>query len=161
MKILSAPKAEREEFLTKRNNFVYKSCSHCCRMENEAILKKASLEGTEKLEKFSYCKACRQTCYCSRECQKADWPDHRLTCSRRMAGGNPLADEYVPGEDDAAENNETATSGNCRNVAAGDDDAANDIDNSASAGKAAASSKSSSSRSWSKSKSKKKSRKKK
>ena len=78
-----------------------------------------------------------------------------------MAGGNPLADEYVPGEDDAAENNETATSGNCRNVAAGDDDAANDIDNSASAGKAAAPSKSSSSRSWSKSKSKKKSRKKK
>ena len=101
------------------------------------------------------------TFYCSKECQKADWPDHRLTCSRRMAGGNPLADEYVPGEEQAAASAKTATSGNDGNAASENDDGANDIENSPAAGKATGGSKPASGKSWSKSKSKKKSRKKK
>jgi len=39
--------------------------------------------GADKPEpnvKFLYCGGCRGFCYCSKECQKADWDDHRLIC---------------------------------------------------------------------------------
>jgi len=30
--------------------------------------------------KLEYCGGCRRVCYCSKECQNADWEDHRLIC---------------------------------------------------------------------------------
>ena len=30
--------------------------------------------------KFKYCKRCEKVCYCSKQCQVDDWPDHRLAC---------------------------------------------------------------------------------
>jgi len=35
--------------------------------------------------KFQYCGGCRAICYCSKECQTADWEDHRLICPRKKA----------------------------------------------------------------------------
>ena len=35
--------------------------------------------------KFLYCGGCRGICYCSQECQKADWDDHRLVCQGQKA----------------------------------------------------------------------------
>ena len=32
--------------------------------------------------KFQYCIRCRSACYCSKECQLADWPDHKLACKK-------------------------------------------------------------------------------
>ena len=32
--------------------------------------------------KFQYCAKCRSVCYCSKECQKAHWRDHKLACSK-------------------------------------------------------------------------------
>ena len=32
--------------------------------------------------KFKYCSRCRKVCYCSKECQQANWKDHKLVCKR-------------------------------------------------------------------------------
>lgn len=46
-------------------------------MEN----KKCQTCGTAKEQTFA-CSACKSTHYCSRECQKLDWKDHKLTCGK-------------------------------------------------------------------------------
>ena len=35
---------------------------------------------TRGVQKSKCCARCRKVCYCSRECQKMDWPIHRLRC---------------------------------------------------------------------------------
>ena len=30
--------------------------------------------------KMKFCKKCKKVCYCSKECQEADWVDHKLVC---------------------------------------------------------------------------------
>ena len=45
-----------------------KCCNQCQRLEDPA-------EG-----KFKYCKLCRKVCYCSKDCQDADWGDHKIEC---------------------------------------------------------------------------------
>jgi len=32
--------------------------------------------------RYLYCNGCKTTCYCSKECQVADWPDHKLECKK-------------------------------------------------------------------------------
>jgi hypothetical protein len=34
----------------------------------------------EKEQKIKYCVRCKRVCYCSKECQNADWVDHKLIC---------------------------------------------------------------------------------
>lgn len=33
-------------------------------------------------DKMKFCGACRNKSYCSRECQKKDWPRHKLVCGK-------------------------------------------------------------------------------
>ena len=46
-----------------------KSCNKCM-----------CIEKRRNSEKMKYCIKCRKVCYCSKECQKADWGDHKLIC---------------------------------------------------------------------------------
>ena len=59
---------------------VLKYCGWCDKGE----FFKNDFSGTEdevERMKHSYCKDCMQVCYCSKECQVADWPDHKHFCS--------------------------------------------------------------------------------
>ena len=51
-----------------------KSCNRC------GILQ------TPSREKMKFCDRCKRACYCSKECQCADWGDHQLEC---QAGSRP------------------------------------------------------------------------
>ena len=60
--------------------FLVKGCAYC--LDQDFLF----LGAEEKQKhKYLYCRDCRETCYCSEECQVADWPNHRLLCSRRTA----------------------------------------------------------------------------
>jgi len=50
--------------------------NHECKLHWELSLERSS---------FLDCTRCRRTCYCSRECQKADWPNHQDNCDRAVA----------------------------------------------------------------------------
>jgi hypothetical protein len=39
------------------------------------------------------CRACHDIFYCSRECQRIDWPHHREECERSQAKNKPLQKE--------------------------------------------------------------------
>ncbi|CAI7856482.1 unnamed protein product [Closterium sp. NIES-53] len=53
--------------------------------------------GCERVEgdgvKFKNCSGCGKVAYCSRECQKAHWPSHKLTCPGRISGKRSGNDE--------------------------------------------------------------------
>lgn len=44
-----------------------KICSHCTYMSSKML---------------PSCARCNIMCYCSQECQKTDWPVHKLTCKQ-------------------------------------------------------------------------------
>jgi len=48
------------------------------RDEKEAKLTRIVKGGDDG--KFKYCQKCQKTLYCSKECQVADWPNHKLIC---------------------------------------------------------------------------------
>jgi len=41
------------------------------------------IEETETREKFQLCGRCQDAVYCSRECQKADWKEHKKVCEHK------------------------------------------------------------------------------
>ena len=61
--------------LPKFDKKSWKFCLHC---------RQAPVDAPEK--KFMYCARCQKVCYCSRECQKANWRDHKLVCAEKGAG---------------------------------------------------------------------------
>ena len=72
------------EALWLDSNDKYKRCNKCYKMEGVSSL------GPDLTEKFRYCSGCRAVAYCSKECQKAHWPDHRLTCrDQRVTAKTP------------------------------------------------------------------------
>ena len=56
-----------------------KQCGWC--MKGEFIKNHfPGVEEEDEGKKHTYCKDCLQVCYCSKECQVADWPDHKHFC---------------------------------------------------------------------------------
>jgi len=49
----------------------WKNCVHCRKLPRDA-----------PEAKFMYCSRCRKVCYCSKECQEANWKDHKLLCKK-------------------------------------------------------------------------------
>ena len=72
---------------------------HCAWCENgQSVVKEfPGVKGEDGGGKFSYCKGCLQVTYCSKECQVADWPDHKLICDF-MAKGVPDTSEDEGGD---------------------------------------------------------------
>jgi splicing suppressor protein 51 len=54
-----------------------RSCTTCHKLETD-------LGG-----KLSHCAKCPTTLYCSRECQKADWKQHKSVCGRKQESSGP------------------------------------------------------------------------
>ena len=72
-----------------RQSASFKNCAYCHALEDYDYGKKkrppggagdAAPDGKPKNNKFKFCESC-MTCYCSRECQLADWPVHKNACA--------------------------------------------------------------------------------
>lgn len=65
---------------------LYKKCQLCFQQEDGNTLERWRLgEAAVAEEKFRYCGKCRAAVYCSADCQKTHWPDHRLSCPGHKA----------------------------------------------------------------------------
>ena len=45
-------------------------------------------------QNFATCQRCKRVRYCCKECQRADWPEHKVVCGKRSApwwGRAPVA----------------------------------------------------------------------
>jgi len=61
---------------------LYKKCEFCHRPEDDEAIASWNIgKAVVPTVKFRYCSRCRLVSYCSKECQRMDWPDHRLACS--------------------------------------------------------------------------------
>ena len=58
-----------------------KVCNRCTSVED---LDYVAAENV-RFEKYRYCMNCRKVCYCSKACQKADWPNHKSRCHKSDA----------------------------------------------------------------------------
>ena len=63
----------------------YKRCKKCDKLEGFASIHTSGSGRFDPTEKFRHCSGCRAAVYCSKECQRAHWPDHRLTCKDQRA----------------------------------------------------------------------------
>ena len=61
------------EALLRVMNLDFKQCQHCGATEN---CSKSDF-------KLKFCSRCHRVCYCSKECQTADWKDHKFGCVSR------------------------------------------------------------------------------
>jgi len=77
-----AASESRDEFFRSlcllHDPFLVKGCEYC--LDQDFLF--LGDEDKQK-RKYLYCRDCREICYCSKECQVADWPNHRLLCTRR------------------------------------------------------------------------------
>jgi len=69
-----APSLSEGESTYDAKGDLRKLCERCCLDQRHG-------SGT----KFLYCSDCREVCYCSKPCQVADWPNHKILCSKRTA----------------------------------------------------------------------------
>jgi len=67
----------------------FKYCAKCGKDEQNdhiAFLAALSIGETKTTGKFRHCENCRAVCYCSKECQRAHWNDHRMSCADGKKG---------------------------------------------------------------------------
>jgi hypothetical protein len=43
----------------------------------------AGCNTVKKLEELNKCAGCKNICYCSKECQKKDWKNHKINCQKK------------------------------------------------------------------------------
>ena len=92
-----AENADDVDFAWLTRSVEYKRCLRCQKNENGlAIFDKARGLDRNAKEKFRYCKGCLLASYCSKECQEAHWPDHRLWCKgkRKLDRSAPRGTRY-------------------------------------------------------------------
>ena len=70
-RLLTSPSSARDACL-RVSDIDYKYCRHCGTAEDRF---KSGF-------KFKYCSSCHRVCYCSKECQTADWKDHKFGCGK-------------------------------------------------------------------------------
>ena len=74
------------EYMSALGTSMYKRCLKCCRKENwMAILAWTHGQDAVATEKFRHCGLCRKATYCSEECKRAHWSDHRLWCEGKRS----------------------------------------------------------------------------
>ena len=67
---------------------LYKRCQTCFKSENDEVLKQwafGQAARPSRSTKLQYCARCHVVCYCSKECQMKNWPDHKLACAMYCA----------------------------------------------------------------------------
>jgi hypothetical protein len=74
-----------EQFVIREENYVNVHCSKKCRK----IYKKSTIRDICSVcgntnKKLKYCGRCHNKKYCSPECQKKDWPSHKLVCKKNF-----------------------------------------------------------------------------
>ena len=79
-------RGERSDYTKKANSSVGSSLLHPQFDPNFGIYhkqcEKCKNHELPGVPKFKFCKRCELVCYCSKECQIASWPDHKLICKR-------------------------------------------------------------------------------
>ncbi|KAF9029793.1 hypothetical protein BDZ89DRAFT_1159624 [Hymenopellis radicata] len=78
-----------EMFLTGTPVHTHQMCQHC------KSFRRCAGHGSAELESFklSQCVNCRTAKYCSKECQRADWRNHKLACKKIEQDRQKLAAE--------------------------------------------------------------------
>ena len=72
----------------------FKHCDYCLKREDsDALQSWINGRSAEPARKFRHCSGCHQLCYCSKECQLAHWPDHKLACRSKDALAEDRVDE--------------------------------------------------------------------
>lgn len=56
----------------------YKICDGCSIMEDINV--SFPKRNNDRFAVFKYCKRCKRACYCSKKCQKDNWPLHKFIC---------------------------------------------------------------------------------
>lgn len=54
--------------------------------QQAALTACARCKKSEQPEALKRCGRCLQVCYCSADCQKADWPTHKKACKKSSTG---------------------------------------------------------------------------
>ncbi|GJP49212.1 hypothetical protein CLOM_g8451 [Closterium sp. NIES-68] len=64
--------------------------------------------------KRKICSACRKVTYCSRDCQKAHWPSHKLSCPGRTSKRGGTNDDRDGGKESGEDSGKGSCKGSCK-----------------------------------------------
>ena len=78
-------KTDESKHSANKMKSVSVGCSYC----------KTQPESTDKNDAFQKCSKCRVAYYCSRDCQAADWPEHKFLCPTLEQAKNQPQTGYI------------------------------------------------------------------
>jgi len=64
------PSTSQQHVPLQQNQWVARVCAACGELETRP-------------QEFKTCRGCHELCYCSKRCQKGDWPKHKMECSAK------------------------------------------------------------------------------